>query len=601
MSLNDRNSSKLKQLLICIVAVFALFWGLSKIFVILLVSPDDIAYQKILSGTTTGTPDGHAYFLRYPLGLLISLLYRIYDGISWYQIFLIGSLAVSVFLVLSRVIIVAKEKKAGYFILALILVSILYAADIVYLEWTATAGVIGGTAVFRYVTIPQKLSVKKSIREYGICILLYAFCFCLRNTVAYMMAPLIVVCWLYKLYNINKNRSFKTNKIKKFASNPENRRNVYFIAAMLLVVVCIMVVHKIGYGSKEWQDYKYYNRDRSTLMDYYGYPDYETYKNVYDHSGISYEAYLLMKEDYNLVIPCDDFKEMDIKEIAKISKKEGSKDFFSRIEKAGTDLKDIMSGSKYLSYNLLAAVILFFCFINYKEMDSTDLLYMITCVGWGMLMVFYLSFAGRLPDRVIKCIYDGVIMVLFGNAFNYWSGHRKDSAGNGQKFVRCIVFILGIMALGIIGKNTLKDIRNKNENANRKSLAYGEVLKYCAENEDNIYLRDFYSFSQRGEQFMDESYNVGNYIGSGGWSYNSPIYRDMLKELDCENFNEALITKDNIYYIVLKNRSNAVTRRLNRYFVHENMPVRAIQEEEFDTEYETVSVIHFVPDDSLEK
>ena len=308
-----------------------------------------------------------------------------------------------------------------------------------------------------------------------------------------------------------------------------------------------------------------------------------------------------MKEDYNLVIPCDDFKEMDIKEIAKISKKEGSKDFFSRIEKAGTDLKDIMSGSKYLSYNLLAAVILFFCFINYKEMDSTDLLYMITCVGWGMLMVFYLSFAGRLPDRVIKCIYDGVIMVLFGNAFNYWSGHRKDSAGNGQKFVRCIVFILGIMALGIIGKNTLKDIRNKNENANRKSLAYGEVLKYCAENEDNIYLRDFYSFSQRGEQFMDESYNVGNYIGSGGWSYNSPIYRDMLKELDCENFNEALITKDNIYYIVLKNRSNAVTRRLNRYFVHENMPVRAIQEEEFDTEYETVSVIHFVPDDSLEK
>ena len=100
---------------------------------------------------------------------------------------------------------------------------------------------------------------------------------------------------------------------------------------------------------------------------------------------------------------------------------------------------------------------------------------------------------------------------------------------------------------------------------------------------------------------MDESYNVGNYIGSGGWSYNSPIYRDMLKELDCENFNEALITKDNIYYIVLKNRSNAVTRRLNRYFVHENMPVRAIQEEEFDTEYETVSVIHFVPDDSLEK
>ena len=115
MSLNDRNSSKLKQLLICIVAVFALFWGLSKIFVILLVSPDDIAYQKILSGTTTGTPDGHAYFLRYPLGLLISLLYRIYDGISWYQIFLIGSLAVSVFLVLSRVIIVAKEKKAGVF------------------------------------------------------------------------------------------------------------------------------------------------------------------------------------------------------------------------------------------------------------------------------------------------------------------------------------------------------------------------------------------------------------------------------------------------------------------------------------------------------
>ena len=37
---------------------------------------DDVLIKDILSGVYTGTPEGHTMQLLYPLGLLLSLLYR---------------------------------------------------------------------------------------------------------------------------------------------------------------------------------------------------------------------------------------------------------------------------------------------------------------------------------------------------------------------------------------------------------------------------------------------------------------------------------------------------------------------------------------------
>ncbi len=55
---------------------------------------DDVAMRSILSGAYTGSPDGHAVYMGYPLSALLSALYGLTEKlglfIPWFDLFLAG-------------------------------------------------------------------------------------------------------------------------------------------------------------------------------------------------------------------------------------------------------------------------------------------------------------------------------------------------------------------------------------------------------------------------------------------------------------------------------------------------------------------------------
>ena len=49
---------------------------------------DDITMRSILSGAYTGSPDGHAVYMKYPLTGVLALLYRVLGIVPWMELFL---------------------------------------------------------------------------------------------------------------------------------------------------------------------------------------------------------------------------------------------------------------------------------------------------------------------------------------------------------------------------------------------------------------------------------------------------------------------------------------------------------------------------------
>ena len=561
---------------------------LSEMFTLIMVSPDDVMFQQILSGSTTGTPNGHTHFLRYPLGATLALLYRIYNGVSWYQLFLLGALMLSFSLIFARVRGIATGRKVLYLVISVLLVFLLFAEDVVHLEWTVISGVLGATAIFRFVTIPNNLGRRKIVAEYAICIILLLLCFCLRHTVAYMFIPLAGLCWLYQLLKILQK------------TEPEKRKKaitplVIFLAACLAVVGAVMLTHAIAYSSEEWQAYQDYTKDRSALFDYYGYPDYKTYEQEYQAAGISYEAYIIMREDYNFIIPCDNFKDMDIKAIAELAEQIHTEDVGEKLKATYNTIKGIFVGESYALLNVII-VILFTCNLCvYKEKKVIDILFIAATVVWALAFAAYLAYDGRLPERVVRSIDYGLIMVLFGNCMAQWLNRPHTEKMDFPITQRVVSIVLAVVMLGAVCVK-LNNLRDANDKKKNLAIAHLEIQQYCASNPENLYVRDFWSFSQRGEVFL-KTVECDNYVNAGGWIYHSPVYDELLEKWDCEDIFQAIEENDNLYYLVNETRYKYVNPRLNKFFagVAEEKGLHVTMEiaDTFTTVNEKVLVLKF--------
>lgn len=557
---------------------------LSRLFTIILISPDDIWFLKILSGSTTGTPDGHTYFLRYPLSVALAGLYRLAGGIPWYKLFLVGSLALSFFLVFARVYHIAAKRKVLYLTITLLFVFLIFSEVVVHLEWTAIAGVLGATAIFRFVTMPKQLSRRALLLEYGICAVLLLLCFCLRHSVAYLFVPLAGLCWLRELYEMLCK-----------PDEAEKKSGIAFLVAFLFVcavlVGAVMVVHKLGYSGEDWKVYSDYTKDRSALFDYYGYPDYETYADEYQAAGISYEAYVLMKSNYNFVVPCNNFEDMDIKPIANLARAIYTEDIGEKIQDTYKTVTSILVGKTYMLSNVVILILITCNFIIYRDKKVVDVLFVAGAVCWAAALMVYLAYDGRLPERVVRCIEYGLIMVLFGNSMLYWLEEKRGSLAKLSGAKMLVNLILVAAMLGAIGVQ-LYNLRNANAKQEKLAVAYSEILTYCEQNPQNVYFRDFWSFSQRGELFMNFT-ESNNYVSTGGWTYHSPVGDKQLENLDCKELYRAITEDQNVYYLVSSSRHTNVRNHLNDYFAAKNLPVIMELADYFETASETVYVMKF--------
>ena len=245
---------------------------------------DDIVFAELGSGLR-GVKDAHLVFQNYGLGLLYRLLYQITGRLPWYTIVQYAVLLFA-FTAVTYVLLNRLEGYSGLYLSALLVLGFGYEGYI-HLQFTKTGGIATAAGVF---LLLYGLSREKICTgEVLAAVLLGIVGFMYRSDQFLASGGLMAGAGLFYLLDL-KNR---------FAGKLWKRIG---ISATALAVLCgaVFAVNRWDwhmYQTTEWQEYQEFNQLRSQLLDY-GFPDYDSNRDLYEELEISREA-LQLYQNWN--------------------------------------------------------------------------------------------------------------------------------------------------------------------------------------------------------------------------------------------------------------------------------------------------------------
>lgn len=245
---------------------------------------DDIVFAELGSGLR-GVKDAHLVFQNYGLGLLYRLLYQITGRLPWYTIVQYAVLLFA-FTAVTYVLLNRLEGYSGLYLSALLVLGFGYEGYI-HLQFTKTGGIATAAGVF---LLLYGLSREKIYTgEVLAAVLLGIVGFMYRSDQFLASGGLMAGAGLFYLLDL-KNR---------FAGKLWKRIGILAVA---LAVLCgaVFAVNRWDwhmYQTTEWQEYQEFNQLRSQLLDY-GFPDYDSNRDLYEELGISREA-LQLYQNWN--------------------------------------------------------------------------------------------------------------------------------------------------------------------------------------------------------------------------------------------------------------------------------------------------------------
>lgn len=545
----------------------------------ILSSMDDAGMRNIISGLYTGTPDGHTYFMYYGLSKILADLYMINSNIPWYQCFFLVANYGCMVLLFWRI----SEKFADYAIkaasIAVLIFLTLWINNLVFLEWTASAGIMAVTAIFWYGTIPEGCGKRRRIFEYFIPLFLLFLAYNLRHSVVEMFMPISGLVFFVKLF-INGKR---------------NRRFI-FRELIYLVICCVCVIGSYyindrQYQGEKWDNAKKLSTARSVLFDYYGYPNYEEYEDIYIENGISRVEYECLKEDYNFTLVCTGVNNTEgLSKIADKSEelhnleKSISQRVIISIQQRWKNFFD----KNYGIYNIIYCLeILAVLWIAVKERNWKYIFWLVVFEITFEMLWLYLYYKGRLPERVGYCLCIGQVVVTL---FILWNTKKLHEIFAFVKVKIVVLFIVGIC----IG-TSFSTVKMANQNALITGQILSEAKKYCEEHSGNLYLRDFNSFRYsdimkgKGEQI------AANMRPFNGWTINYPLKTTIAPLDGSQELCSWISNESNVYLLVNQTRAEGVCERQKGLFLSRGIECELALEDEIHISNNTIiEVYHYI-------
>lgn len=594
---------------------------------------DDVLIKDILSGVYSGTPDGHTMQLLYPLGALLALLYRGLS-IPVFGAFLLFCQFGSIWAVGYRSAVLVDEERAArdgapfasgmrsaasgahpaepasarvcsardYAFtarsahpeepavcstwnttaarlgvkVALLLGEALFwfaamGSHLVYLQYTVTAGMLAGAAIFWVVT------AKGKERFQGL--LFYWLSFCLRPEMALLCLPLAgaggLCIW---------------GREKQIFSKENLRHYLGLFAALVIGMGFFYGLDVFAYSDPDWKDFRQFFDERTTLYDYHldFVEQYDENREAYEETGVSRTLQEMLK-NYNFGA-ADEIDTQMLSSLAEQAKKTDAKEpVLSQVKKAIWRL----AHENWLSKNDLPwnfvwlAVVFVWCFCCLQKGNRKFFWQpvFVTCVG-GMLWI-YLLMQGRMVDRVTHPLYLAQILLaagLWGTAGNRQremrTAEKCDAVGPtgavagaemGAAIVcpdaenadvsrnintRCTERIHTAMTAAVCGAILLLCIfrvpgmwqgvaqeQTHRETVNRTNE---DVFAYCRKHASMLFLEDVYSTVAYSEKITLDCDKPFNYDLLGGWLVKSPLTKQKLSAFGYASMGEAVRSSEKV-------------------------------------------------------
>ena len=567
---------------------------------------DDVLIKDILSGVYSGTPDGHTMQLLYPLGALLALLYR---GLSIpvFGAFLLFCQFGSIWAVGYRsVVLVDEEREArdGVSLASgmrsavtgaclaepsacsawnttaaclgikgvLLLVEALFwfaamGSHLVYLQYTVTAGMLAGAAIFWVVTAKGK--------ERFWALLFYWLSFCLRPEMALLCLPLAgaggLCIW---------------GRGKQIFSKENLRHYLGLFAALIIGMGVFYGLDVLAYSDPDWKDFRQFFDERTTLYDYHldFVEQYDENREAYEETGVSRTLQEMLK-NYNFGA-ADEIDTQMLSSLAVQAKKTDAKEpVLSQVKKAIWRLAHENWLSKNdLPWNFVFLTVVFvwcFCCLQKGNRKFFWQPVFVACVG-GMLWI-YLLMQGRMVDRVTHPLYLAQILLaagLWGTAGNRQremrTAEKCDAVGPtgatagaaivcsdaenadvsrgvnmrstgrihtaitaavcGAILLLCVFQVPG-MWQGVAQEQIHREMVNRTNE---------DTFAYCRKHASTLFLEDVYSTVAYSEKITLDRDKPFNYDLLGGWLVKSPLTKQKLSAFEYASMGEAVRSSEKV-------------------------------------------------------
>ncbi|WP_026505075.1 hypothetical protein [Butyrivibrio sp. NC3005] len=532
---------------------------------------DDVLMKNIISGNYTGSPASHNIQMLYPISLVISLFYRLFQGTCVYSIFLCLCQFVSLFIIIYRSITEIKTSKKKYLLAAIIFVFFLSSilGHLIFVQYTFTTAMLAGACAT--VILTGKTSKKDM---FFACILVFLG-FLIRSEMMLLMLPFLGIAWLTRFLSVFINAKEK-NVLKK-----------YLVWAMVLfagLFVCIML-DKAAYSSPSWKEFRSFFDARTKLYDYYQIPEYEENKEFYSSIDMSKEQVELLF-NYNFAID-DELNSQKLWEIADYAKSiHEETPFKTRIVQA---LKKYIwrqhNFSKQKSFEypqtdapwniftiLLYLIVFLFSFI--KERQKTHKNGIVTALMAMLLLIIrtmlwmYILLGERDPIRVthgMLFVEDCILLAFMNRVIP-------------ENKLLCIIPFLACLAiLAVYVPNQIDICRKEMDYRKEMNAPYNELYSQICDDSSNYYFVDVYASVGYSEKMYPDDIKERkhafatpvNYDFCGGWAAKSPLQKEKLKKQGFENIKDALLQK-NVYFVT---KNDSSTKWLVAYYNSEGVDV----------------------------
>lgn len=532
---------------------------------------DDVLIKDILSGVYSGSPSGYTMQLLYPLGFVLSVLYR---GLSVpvFGVFLILCQLGAVWAVGYQSAACCKTRAGKAIVLAAegLLWTAAFGMHFVYVQYTVTAGMLAGAALFWILTAK---------RRRWIALLLYWLAFCLRTEMALLILPLACIAGLCALVREARNEKRdaaeqKDPLVKKNAAEQKNApakrksgaavRYVSLFGALLAGMGILYAADAAAYSGTEWKQFRQFFDDRTALYDYRldFAEQYEENKDAYEKLGIS-KARQQLLANYNF--GADDG--IDAGLMHQLAQAASGQEISAGQEASGGQglsvavwrlLHENWFGKGDAPLNLIwIGMGLAVCVLSCKKGRLWKLWQPLLAGACGAFLWLYLLLQGRMVERVTHPLYLAQILLFAG----LWLTERREEAMRESAADKACAAAKGLLtpehasalfagacvAVGLVFlPGTISEIGAEAGRRETVNAANEAVMDYCMAHPKTLFLEDVYSTVAYSEKIMTDRDKPFNYDLLGGWLVKSPLTARKLSAFGFSSMGEAVCAGEGV-------------------------------------------------------
>lgn len=488
--------------------------GISFIFGYVLETNDDAMLRNIVSGWYTGEPEAHMIYVMYPLGYILSGLYKLLPEVSWYDYYMVGLHYLCWFMILVRVggQFGKKLNKIISISLCFVVLVIIDLPYVVMHQYTVLAAILVAVAVLWLITSKHNIGIEFWIARFVFCIF-SILCLWTRKQVFLLALPIIAIIIFLQFI-----RDRKKIKEKKIFNN-----QLMFLTIFIALVLVSFGWDRYAYSGEEWKDFTVYNDARTDIYDFYGLPSYENHKDIYEELGLDYGDWIVMY-NYNNKL-AEGLSQEDIVTLADISEANWLNGFqyTNMRHKLIYDVVKNVYGNSVQPIGLILMMLYIAALVDCCKKDKKISFISVVCLlFFGTLVVGYFMWQGRFPERVsygfyfVQALY--LIGILLGNV------EEKNIFRKGNIFwcTVWLILILGICA--IFGLQRVRYTLDKKAELEQNCISWEQLNDYFEENDGICYGIDTSSIAYFPEKmFNKEQCEAHNMIRLGTWTQSSPL------------------------------------------------------------------------------